>query len=266
MVWTRPNDNGIDILTLPVPAASISAEPDKPIESVDCPTCRGGGMWREPLLLLAIVGVLALWFRDVESRTETQRTDARFDIAIRGHGHFQVLRPDGTFAYTRFGRFSLNDRGQLVTAEGYSVQPPVSIPDDTQSVTIGADGTVSVVRLSAPNAATVVGNLNAVLFSDPEALAAIEPGRPYYSETLESGTPIVLTPGTQGVGEIRQGWLEGTAWFSDSSFLKLTVGLSLVLLARLVIEMRRQRRQVEALVDQLRRPAAVNVQAEKNAA
>lgn len=266
MVWKRPSDDGIDILTLPEPAGSVSAEPDKPIESVDCPTCGGGGLWREPLLLLAIVGVLILWFHDVESRTETRHTDARFDIAIRGHGHFQVLRPNGTIAYTRFGRFSLNDHGQLVTAEGYSIQPPISIPVDTESVTIGTDGAVSVVQRSVPNAATVVGNLSAVLFSDPDALAAIEPGRPYYSETLESGAPIVLTPGTQGVGELLQGWLEGTAWFSDSSFLKLTLGLGLVLLARIVSEMRRQRRLVDALVEQLRASATKGVHTVKHAA
>lgn len=265
MVWKQPNDPAPEshspaILTLPV-VESVDGT-----ETSECPSCRRGSLWREPLLLLAIGAVLVMWVRDVQSRTELRHTDSELDLAIRGHGHFQVLRPNGEFAYSRFGRFSLNENRQLVTAEGHLLQPAITVPADTQSITVGSDGVVSVVQRSAPNAGTIIGELQPFLFANPDGLAAIEPGRPYYSETLESGVPIAHRPGQQGLGVILQGWLEGAAWYSDGSFLRLAVGLGLILLGRFIVELRRQRRQLQRLVDQLSHARTVSVQEGRQAA
>jgi flagellar basal-body rod protein FlgG len=75
-----------------------------------------------------------------------QQTGNDKDLAIQGTGFFQVLMPDGTLAYTRDGSFQIDSEGQLVTASGYPVQPTIALPSDAQSVTVGRDGTVSVVQ------------------------------------------------------------------------------------------------------------------------
>ena len=72
------------------------------------------------------------------------QTGNSLDVAINGQGFFQVLKPDGTIAYTRDGTFQLNNQGQVVTASGYLVQPTITVPASAQTVTIGNDGTVSV--------------------------------------------------------------------------------------------------------------------------
>ena len=72
------------------------------------------------------------------------QTGNALDLAIQGRGFFQILMPDGSLGYTRDGSFNLNDQGQLVTANGYVVQPGITIPQGAQSVTVGGDGTVTV--------------------------------------------------------------------------------------------------------------------------
>ena len=247
MVWTKPGNTEPEIQPLPKIASPEEAAVEESTETVDCPVCRGSSLWRDPLLLLALAGMVTLWYQGVESRLEAKQTDLELDIAIRGHGYFQILLPNGTFAYTRFGRFSLNEHGQMVTAEGYQIQPPISLPEDFQRVTVGTDGAVSVVRSSAPNATTVVGNLSIALFANPDGLAQLEPGRPYFEATSLAGLQSAYTPGTHGVGELSQGWLESHPWFSNSSLLTLGMGLTFVLLARMLGEMRRQ---LESLVKQ----------------
>lgn len=258
MVWTRPGNDAPDIRPMPIPATTDQAVADESATVPECSVCQRSSLWRDPLLLLAIAGVLVLWFRDVDSRLETQHTQHELDLAIRGNGHFQILLPNGEFAYTRFGRFALDEHGQVVTAEGYQIQPPLSIPDGTQSVTVGADGTVSVVSKNAPNAATVVGNLGVALFANPQALVRIEPGRPYFEETSAAGLQSTFAPGTHGVGELSQGWLEGRPWLSDSSLLRLGLGLVFALLVRMLSEMRRQRRQIQMLMEQQRHAVPSN--------
>lgn len=113
------------------------------------------------ILLVAAFAVLAFF---PFHRADLQRTGNPFDVAMDGPGYFQILIPSGEFRYTRDGAFRLNTRRQLVTTEGYLVQPAIAIPEDTQTITIANDGSVSVVTVSAPNKATCVGILSACDF------------------------------------------------------------------------------------------------------
>jgi flagellar basal-body rod protein FlgG len=118
-----------------------------------------------------------------------------------------VLLPDGTEAYTRDGTFMVSDQGQLVTASGYELQPGITLPDDTQSVTIGTDGVVSV-QQPGQASPTTVGNLQVTNFINPTGLQAI--GENLYIESASSGSPQEGTPGESGLGRLRQGSLEGS--------------------------------------------------------
>ncbi|MFK8019574.1 MAG: flagellar basal-body rod protein FlgG [Pseudomonadales bacterium] len=136
-----------------------------------------------------------------------QVTDQALDVAINGRGFFEVAMPDGTPAYTRNGQLHLSSEGQLVTAGGLELQPGITIPSDARSVTIGTDGTVSVVQPGAATA-TQVGSLQLADFINPAGLEAV--GSNLFQETSASGTPQTLTPGTEGAGQLQQGSLESS--------------------------------------------------------
>jgi flagellar basal-body rod protein FlgG len=134
-----------------------------------------------------------------------QQTGNSLDVAIQGNGFFQVLLPDGTTAYTRDGSFQTNSQGQLVTSSGFAVQPAITIPANTNSITIGRDGTVSVTQ-AGTTAPTQVGTLQLVNFVNPAGLQS--QGENLYLETASSGTPSTGTPGTNGLGLLSQGYAE----------------------------------------------------------
>jgi flagellar basal-body rod protein FlgG len=134
-------------------------------------------------------------------------TEGQLDVAIQGRGFFQVLLPDGTAAYTRAGNFQLDSSGQLVTPNGYVLQPAITIPTGVQSITIGNDGTVSV-QQQGTTAATTVGNITTNDFINSAGLQPI--GENLYLETTSSGTATNGTPGTNGLGTLRQGSLESS--------------------------------------------------------
>jgi flagellar basal-body rod protein FlgG len=135
------------------------------------------------------------------------QTGNSLDVAINGQGFFQVLEPNGTIAYTRDGTFQLNNQGQLVTANGYLVQPAVTIPASAQSVTIGNDGTVSV-TLPGQAAPQQVGALQLASFVNPTGLQSI--GDNLYLQTGSSGAPNTGQPTLNGLGSVRQGYLESS--------------------------------------------------------
>jgi flagellar basal-body rod protein FlgG len=135
------------------------------------------------------------------------QTDNSLDIAIQGRGFFQVLMPDGSTAYTRDGSFAMNSQGQLVTAAGYAVDPAITIPAETLSITVGTDGTVSAL-VAGSNAPTQVGAIQLADFINPQGLQAI--GDNLYKETVASGNPQAGTPGLNGTGTLIQGNLEGS--------------------------------------------------------
>ncbi len=136
-----------------------------------------------------------------------QQTGNALDVMINGRGFFEVQMPDGTSAYTRDGTFHVNADGQLVTNSGYEVQPGIQIPEGAQSVTIGADGTISV-QLAGNTNATEVGTLSVTDFINPAGLQAL--GQNLYQETTASGTAQAGTAGLDGLGSIVQGALEGS--------------------------------------------------------
>ncbi len=129
------------------------------------------------------------------------------DIAIRGTGFFEVQMPDGTTAYTRDGSFQVNAQGQMVTNNGFTVQPGVTIPGNAQNVTIGADGTITA---SLPGQATPqsIGQLQLASFVNP---AGLDPkGQNLFAETAASGSPNTGAPGQNGLGSLQQGAVESS--------------------------------------------------------
>lgn len=134
-----------------------------------------------------------------------QQTGNPLDVAIQGNGFFQVLMPDGTTAYTRDGSFQVDSQGQLVTSSGFAVQPAITIPPNSLSITIARDGVVSVLR-SGTAAPSQVGSLQLVGFTNPAGLQSF--GENLYLETAASGTPSANAPGSNGLGLLNQGYAE----------------------------------------------------------
>ncbi len=139
------------------------------------------------------------------SQGSLQQTTGNFDLAIKGNGFFQVQMPDGTTAYTRDGGFQLDANGQIVTNNGYTVMPGITVPANAQSVTIGQDGTVSVM-LPAQTQPQTLGQIQLANFVNP---AGLEPkGQNLFAETASSGTPNAGAPNANGMGAIQQGFVE----------------------------------------------------------
>ena len=136
-----------------------------------------------------------------------QQTGRALDVMVNGRGFFEVLLPDGSSAYTRDGSFKTNQDGELVTSSGYPVQPGIQIPQGAQSLTIGADGTVSV-KMADDAANVEIGALTLTDFINPAGLQA--KGQNLYLETTASGPAQNGNPGDNGLGEIVQGALEGS--------------------------------------------------------
>lgn len=136
-----------------------------------------------------------------------QQTGNALDLAVNGRGFFQVLKPDGSTAYTRDGSFQINAQGQLVTSTGYAVQPGIQIPAAAQSITIGADGTVSV-QLAGQANPVQVGTLTLTDFINPAGLQS--DGQNLYSETASSGPAQQAAPGLSGMGTLQQGATESS--------------------------------------------------------
>ncbi len=134
--------------------------------------------------------------------TQTQNS---LDLAIEGRGFFEILMPDGSVAYTRDGSFQLDSQGQVVTSNGYSLQPGITIPADTLSITIGTDGTVSAL-VAGQSAPSNIGQITLTDFINPSGLQAR--GGNLLSETAASGAPQSATPGSDGLGQLVQGSVE----------------------------------------------------------
>ncbi|PHS19791.1 MAG: flagellar basal-body rod protein FlgG [Kangiella sp.] len=135
-----------------------------------------------------------------------QTSSSQLDMAIQGNGFFQITMPDGTTSYTRAGNFALDNAGQIVTAgSGYVLQPAITVPSNTTSLDIAIDGTVTV-QEQGTAAPTNLGTINIATFVNPAGLQAV--GENLFVETGSSGTPVVGTPGLDGVGQLRGGQLE----------------------------------------------------------
>ncbi len=139
------------------------------------------------------------------SQGSPKETENNLDIAITGKGFFQVQLPDGTTAYTRSGNFKLDEQGNLVTSEGYLLIPQITLPEDTTQVNIGVDGTVSVTQ-GLQTTSNVIGQITLANFVNPAGLHSM--GDNLFSITNASGQVIVGNPDSQGLGKLRQGFLE----------------------------------------------------------
>ena len=122
-------------------------------------------------------------------------TNNPLDVAIEGSGFFVVQQPDGNPAYTRAGALQKDAQGQLVTADGYVLDPPILIPPDALGVTIGANGTVSAM-LQGQTAPTELGQITVASFVNPAGLSAM--GRNLFVTTAASGEAQIGEPGTDG--------------------------------------------------------------------
>ena len=134
-------------------------------------------------------------------------TQNALDLAVAGEGFFQISMPDGTIAYTRDGSFKLSNVGQLVTASGNPLAPPIIIPGNASSITVGEDGTVSV-EIFGGGGAQQLGQIQIARFVNAAGLTPM--GGNLYKQTVASGAPQLLNPGTQAAGTLRQGMLEAS--------------------------------------------------------
>ncbi len=160
-----------------------------------------------PTGLMLGTGVRVVATENSFTQGNLQQTGNALDVAINGRGFFQIQQPDGTVAYTRDGSFQLNNQGQVVTANGYLLQPGITIPQGAQSVSIGNDGVVTV-QLAGQSAPQQVGTLTIADFINPAGLQA--KGGNLYAETAASGTPQTGTPGLNGLGSLSSGSLESS--------------------------------------------------------
>lgn len=135
------------------------------------------------------------------------QTDNSLDVAINGNGFIQILAPDGSITYTRDGALQQDADGRLVTANGYPIEPSITIPDNALSITIGSDGIVSVL-VAGDETPTEVGEIELAQFINPVGLEAI--GENLFKETASSGTPETGTPGLDGLGTLVQGSVESS--------------------------------------------------------
>ncbi|WJJ93186.1 flagellar basal-body rod protein FlgG [Neopusillimonas aromaticivorans] len=152
------------------------------------------------------VGVRTVATERIHSQGNLQQTGNQLDIAIQGRGFLQVELPNGEFAYTRDGSLQVDQNGQLVTAGGYPVQPPINIPDNALSVTIARDGTVSVTQPGAVGANVEIGQLQLTTFINPTGLQSL--GENLYAETDASGPGNFAQPGLDGAGLVLQNFVE----------------------------------------------------------
>lgn len=136
-----------------------------------------------------------------------QTTEQPLDFAIEGRGFFQITLPDGGVGYTRSGNFQLDQDGQLVTANGYAMEPAITVPANTNSITVGVDGTVTA-NQTGDASPTQIGNIQLVDFVNPAGLEAA--GSNLYRETASSGAAQQGTAGENGLGQIIQGALEAS--------------------------------------------------------
>jgi flagellar basal-body rod protein FlgG len=145
-------------------------------------------------------------YRITEQGTPTQ-TGNRLDLAIDGKGYFQITLPSGETAYTRAGNFSVNGEGQVVTDDGYAVEPAISIPQDAIDVFISKAGEVQIIQ-AGQTEPTVVGQIEIATFFNEAGLEAI--GDNLLLETAASGPATPGAPGEPGFGQLLQGYTEAS--------------------------------------------------------
>ena len=151
------------------------------------------------------IGVKAAAVYRIDTQGNLSQTGNPLDLAIQGKGFFQILQPDGTIAYTRAGSLQLNAQRQIVTADGYLVQPTIAIPQGTTSITVNQSGEVEA-QVAGQVAPQNVGQMQLAVFANDAGLLAM--GQNLLKETPASGNPTIANPGVNDTGIIQQGFLE----------------------------------------------------------
>lgn len=143
----------------------------------------------------------------VHSQGPIENTGRPLDLAIEGDGFFQIQLPDGTTAYTRDGSFAISDTGTLITHDGYTVAPGISIPQDAALIVISRTGVVSTPTLEG-TASIEIGRIEMARFNNPPGMLAM--GENLFRETPSSGRPVTGFPQDPGFGRLAQGNLEAS--------------------------------------------------------
>jgi flagellar basal-body rod protein FlgG len=143
----------------------------------------------------------------VVTQGSMEQTGNALDLALNGQGYFQILQPNGQVAYTRDGSLQISAQGQIVTAQGYLLQPPITIPRGAQSITIGTDGTVSV-QMQGQAQPSQIGLIQLANFINPAGLQ--NTGDNLAIQTQASGAPVTGQPSQNGLGTVAQGYVEGS--------------------------------------------------------
>jgi len=137
-----------------------------------------------------------------------RQTGADLDMAIEGNGYFEVTLPSGQTAYTRDGALKRTGEGLIVTSDGHPVSPEITIPTDVRSISVNAEGEVYAYFIDTEEA-QLLGQINIAGFTNAKGLEAL--GSNLFSETEASGPAVISTPGLDGLGTIRQGYLESSS-------------------------------------------------------
>ena len=143
----------------------------------------------------------------IMSQGTVNPTEKELDVAIRGEGFFAVQMPDGRTGYTRDGSFERDATGQLVNVDGYQIEPGITIPEDANSLSISADGTVEA-YIGTDTTPTQLGQIQLARFANKAGLASV--GNNLFVETPASGSAQLGVPNADGMGDVMQGYLENS--------------------------------------------------------
>ena len=152
-------------------------------------------------------GVRTAGTQKIFTTDSLELTDQPLDMAINGRGFFQITMPDGSISYTRDGTFHINNEGVVVNVNGYPLEPEITIPEQTNQLTVSEDGIVQATLFGDP-APQDLGQIETVDFINPAGLQAA--GGNLFRETAASGAPVAGVPGEDGFGNIEQGALENS--------------------------------------------------------
>ena len=167
------------------------------------PSPQGGS---QPAPLQVGLGVRTVSTTRSLSQGDMLNTGNPLDVAIEGAGFFQIQRPNGEIGYTRAGNFRVDAAGRLVTQHGEQLEPAITVPQETKSLTIQGDGQV-LAHLPGRDEPTLLGQLELVTFPNPTALEAM--GGNVFMQSAASGEALQVRPGESGTGMLAQGFLEG---------------------------------------------------------
>lgn len=151
------------------------------------------------------LGVKTAAIYRITEQGNLQQTSNSLDLAVQGNGYFQVTLPSGDTAYTRDGTFALSPDGTIVTADGYVVQPGITVPSNAKSVTINGAGQVQITT-DGSTSSTTVGQLQLAVFPNEAGLDA--QGSNLFVQTSASGNAVQGTPAAPGFGSVQQGFVE----------------------------------------------------------